>query len=243
MGHVASSFARFLKIVVLAAIPLVVMAVGAFVTLLVAVRGREVVTPDVVGMDRGRATRTLLANRLRAVYAGSRFSAKVGAGCVARQQPEAGTRTKADTRVRIWVSEGRMQVAVPSVNGLVWKEAESVLLQSGLQPGLVCRSSVAASTRDVVVQQYPAAGSTGMEVPYVNLLVNRPSPPTVFLMPDLGGLRASDASAFLARNGFRVKPFEYEASVSGTPGTVVSQSPQAGAPVSRVNSITLVVCR
>jgi beta-lactam-binding protein with PASTA domain len=82
-----------------------------------------------------------------------------------------------------------------------------------------------------------------VENPYVNLLINIPQTDIRYLMPSLQGLRAPDVTAMFERNGFLVRPLEYEAVFNQPEGLILSHYPEAGHPLSRTTPITLVVSR
>lgn len=231
------------KVVTLGAIPLVLMFLGAFVTMWLTIRGHEVMVPNVVGVERPQAEAALSRERLKAVVAGTRFSADFPKGQVLLQVPEAGTRVKVDKTIKLYLSEGKKQVTVPRLTGLTLKEAQIVLEQSGLRPGMISRAGVMDSSRETVLEQFPAAGATDLKTPYVNLLVNQPGAETAYVMPDLHGLNARDVAFFLEKNGFILRPMEYEPSFVSEPGTILSHYPQPGYPVTRNTPVTLVVSR
>jgi serine/threonine-protein kinase len=228
---------------VLAILPVVLLCVGAFLTMLFTLRGNEVIVPNVVGADKNQAAQILQRNRLQGVFAGSRFSEEFAAGQVVAQRPEAGSRVKRNKAVKLVVSEGRKQVVVPRLVGLTIKEAQVVLDQSGLKLGFVSRAHALPSPREAVAQQSPEAGATHIENPYVNLLLNIPQTDLRYLMPDLQGLRAPEVAALFERNGFLLRPFEYEAAFHQPQGVVLSHYPEAGHPLGRNTPITLVVSR
>jgi serine/threonine-protein kinase len=242
-----SRFKQFLlkitKLAILAALPLVLMLVGVFVTMLVTIRGREVVVPNLKGIEKEAAFGLLKRQRLNGVVVGTRFSADFPAGQVILQTPEGGSRVKTGKSVKLTLSEGRKQVEVPRLVGLTLKEAQAVLGQVGLRIGLISRAALLASPREQIVQQSPVAGERNIATPYVNFLVNAPSGEFSYVMPDLRGLDAHEVTAFLNRNGFLMRPAEHEVSFTQRAGLVLMHYPEPGYPFSRSSPVTLVVSR
>jgi beta-lactam-binding protein with PASTA domain len=92
----------------------------------------------------------------------------------------------------------------------------------------------------MVIAQWPPPRA---QAPRVSLLVNRGEAGLSYVMPDLIGLDASDASAVLRNNGFRVAVVS-EQPYPGVPrGTVIRQQPSAGFRIALGESISLEVSR
>lgn len=234
---------KIAKLVVLAVIPFVLMFLGAFLTMLITIRGNEVAVPNIVGIDQDQAVKILVRNELAGTVAGSRFSSEFGTGQVVMQLPEAGTRVKKHKAIKLIISEGRQQVVVPQLVGLTLKEAQIILSQSGLKLGLISRAEVLGSHREQIIQQFPPAGFKNLVTPHVNLLLNLGRGGTSYLMPELKGQRAQELSGFLTRNGFVVRPFEYEQDFVQPAGTVLAHYPEMGYSFNRATPIQFVVAR
>jgi len=243
MGKFKTIIFKIAKLIVLAAIPFVFLLLGAFITMLVAIRGNEVAVPNIVGIDRDQAVKILARNELGGAVGGSRFSSEFETGQVVMQFPEAGTRVKKHKTIKLIVSEGRQQVVVPRLVGLTLKEAQVILNQSGLKLGLISRAEILESHREQIIQQFPPAGFKNLVTPHVNLLLNLGRGGTSYLMPELKGLRAQEVSGFLTRNGFVVRPFEYEQDFVQPGGTVLACYPELGYPFNRSSPIQFVVAR
>lgn len=243
MSKWQSILLKITKIGVLVTAPLALMFLGTFITMLLAIRGREVTVPNVVGIEQPEAEKILKRAKLQAVISGSRFSADFPPGQVIMQIPEASSRVKARKKVKLLLSEGKRQVVVPQVTGLSIKEATMVLTQSGLRMGLISRAHVLDAPNEKIVQQFPPPGATGLQTPYVNLLINLPAEGATYLMPDLHGWRAAETIAFLEKAGFILRTPRYESSFTQPAGIILSHYPEAGLPLARNIPINLVVSR
>ncbi|HOB51551.1 MAG TPA: PASTA domain-containing protein [Acidobacteriota bacterium] len=243
MSRIKQFLLKITKASILTALPLALLFIGAFVTMLITIRGREVVVPNLAGIEKEVALDLLKKNRLGGMITGTRFSSDFPAGQVIQQMPEAGSRVKVGKQVKLVLSEGRKQVEVPRLVGLTLREAQAVLGQVGLRIGLISRAALLASPREQIVEQIPVAGERNIATPYVNLLVNVPSGDFNYVMPDFRGLEAHDVSSFLNRNGFLLRPTEHEVSFTQRPGLILMHYPEPGYPFSRSSPITLVVSR
>ncbi|MBN2431921.1 MAG: PASTA domain-containing protein [Acidobacteria bacterium] len=245
MKNVKPEVVRFTKFGIMILLPIVLAALGVYVGLWIGIRfGQEdVKVPEVTAKDVSDANAILETVGLIPEIRTYRFSADVPENHVIKQTPRAGDQVKSGRKVWLYISAGEKEVAVPRLIGLTEKEAEIVLRQSGLRPGLVSRANVLASAEDEVVQQYPPAGTTNPQSPYVNYLVNIPLESTRFVMPDLKGMSAEDISFFLKKEGFVLRPNEYESTFLRSPGLVITHYPRPGYPITRKSPITLVVSR
>lgn len=142
-------------------------------------------------------------------------------------------------------------VTVPNLSGRTVDEARRLLAAAGLELGRVAEGQ-GTGTAGTIMQQQPRAGSgvppksdvrvwlvPGQQVAVQPPVLNRPPPvtrppatqePRRVTVPRLVGRTAQDARVALAAAG--LQPGAVQAlNVSGTPGTVVRQSPQAGTAV------------
>jgi len=243
MKKVKPEVVRVTKYGIMILLPLVLAALGAYVGLWIGIRfGQEdVKVPEVTNKDMADARAILETVGLIPEIRTYRFSSDVPENHVIKQTPRAGDQVKSGRKVWLYISAGEKEVAVPRLIGLTEKEADIVLRQSGLRPGLISRANVLASSEDEVVQQYPPAGTTNPQSPYVNYLVNTPLESTSFVMPDLKGMLADDVAFFLKKEGFVLRPNEYETTFLQSPGLIITHYPRPGYPITRKSPVTLVV--
>jgi serine/threonine-protein kinase len=207
-----------------------------------ALRAREVRVPDLANRTANEAT--LLANDLGLtikVDESQRIDPKVAAGHVLAQEPAAGTPTRRQRSVKVWLSAGPRATKVPALTGETERTAQLRLSQDGLALTGVSEIRSPAYPFDVVVAQDPA-GNTGAAA-QVALLVNRAEAGGTFVMPDLIGVNGERAATLLRSHGFRV------ATVGSVPypgvgaGVVLRQSPQAGFQIAPGEPISIEVSR
>ena len=193
------------------------------------------VVPEVVGAPLGEA-RSLLADAGFTVRTEVVPSERPAAE-VLRQSPAADTRADRNSVVLVTVSAGPARITVPQVVGLDEHEAGRALREAGLRPQIRrVRSGEAAGT---VLRQRPDADTAVDPDTAVRLDVAQPAPPEPpsIEVPSVVGLAAADARARLRERGLRSTLTRV---VSSRPaGTVVAQSPGAGAELEKGESVEL----
>jgi serine/threonine-protein kinase len=206
----------------------------------IALKAREVQVPDLTNRTANEATAIAgdlgLSVRLDDVR---RSDPKIPAGRVIAQDPAAGTTSRQQRVVRVWLSTGPRSATAPALTGESERTAQLRLREDGLEAALAeVRSAAFAS--DVVIAQDPPPNTPGSKV---TLLVNRGEQADNYVMPDLIGVNGDRAAAFLRNQGFRV------AVVASTPypgvaaGIVLRQSPQAGFQIAPGEPISIEVSR
>jgi len=215
-----------------------VFAVGAA---RIALKAREVRIPDLRGRSVNDASAklddlglTLKVDEIR------RSDARVAAGHVAGQEPDAATAVRRGRSVKVWLSAGARVARVPNLTGETERTAQLRLQQDGL--GLASTAEIRSNDYppDTVVAQEPPPNASGTQV---SLLVNRSERGATYVMPDLIGLNGDRAADVMRNNGFRVAVVGRQ-SYPGVPaGVVLRQSPQAGFQVAPGEAISLEVSR
>jgi beta-lactam-binding protein with PASTA domain len=197
---------RFFNIVLGALAMLVVALLSAFITMRLAIHGREVKVPNLTGLtlaDAGKQTRSLglilhLENRF--------YSPNTPPGHVLAQSPAPGVTVRRQWAVRVTESLGAQQVAIPDVLGQSERTASINIRRLGLELGAVAHIA-APRTPGVVIAQTPAPNATGVDRPRVSLLLSEPEgaeSPDAFLMPSLAGLTLAGASARASAAGLHI---------------------------------------
>jgi serine/threonine-protein kinase len=215
--------------------------VCAAVAVQVAVRAREVTVPDVAGTSlpeaAARLNREQLSLRVDAVQ---RPSTEIPAGRILGQDPRAGTPSRRQRTVRVWVSAGPRIAYMPGMVGETERAARIRLSQEGLDATTVSEIRSDAFLADQVVAQEPPPGQPAAEV---RLLVSRGAESAGYVMPDLIGLGGEQAAAVLRQQGFRVSFVAQETAVGLPAGLIVRQTPAGGFQVHPGDAISLEVAR
>jgi beta-lactam-binding protein with PASTA domain len=225
---------RFFNIVLGALAMLVVALLSAFITMRLAIHGREVKVPNLTGLtlsEAGKQARSLglilhLENRF--------YSPNTPPGHVLAQSPAPGVTVRRQWTVRVTESLGAQQVAIPDVLGQSERTASINIRRLGLELGAVAHLA-APGEPGVVIAQTPAPNAAGVDRPRVSLLLSEPQEaesPQAFLMPSLTGLTLAGAAARAYAAGLRIVSAEdlntptpaTVATDASAPATVVSPS-------------------
>ena len=164
----------FFRLALLALILLAVAMVSALTAMRVAIHGREVAVPRLVGLAPEQAERTALENGLLIEIEQRFYSADVPVGRILTQWPQAGTKVRRGGRVRLTQSLGPQRMVIPNVVGQSLRAAELNLRRRGLEVGTVARMRVPGQAADQVIAQAPEANAASIAGPKVNLLVSAP---------------------------------------------------------------------
>jgi serine/threonine-protein kinase len=192
--------------------------------------------PDMVGQMADDA-------RSRAESAGLSYEEATGlyhhlpAGTVLAQEPLAGQMAPPASWVRVTLSLGPPQRAVPDVVGLDEDQARTVLGQAGFESELTYVD--AGADVGEVVGTRPAAG-TPLELPgSVRVLVSAGQ--RTVQVPDLVMHSLAEARVTLERLGLRLGRVDEDSASFSAPGTVIAQSPAAGREVNRASGVSVTV--
>jgi serine/threonine-protein kinase len=227
-----SGIALMIMILVVAGI------LSALTAMRFAIRGREVVTPDLVGKTQEEARQILgREGLLLKITPTKRFSADIPEGHVMDQIPSRGTRVKTNRSVKVLLSNGDPKYEVPNLMGSSLRTAQLALLQRHLTLGSV--SSAYMSETSAVADQWPKPGAIEGSEPTVNVLVSLGQPAQDFIMPDLIGRRADVVINAARKEGFRIAPPNLRKSPGIEPGIIVQQKPQAGYRIFQTETIAL----
>ncbi|MFZ3342881.1 MAG: PASTA domain-containing protein [Terriglobales bacterium] len=250
---------RFFRIVLLTLVLLTVALISALTAMRLAIHGREVTIPKVVGMSPIEAERTGAASGLQVVVEREFYSADVPEGRIINQMPPAGTKVRRGWSIRVARSLGPQRVAIPDVTGESERAAELNIRRRGLALGSIAEISLPAdspnsspnSPPDQVVSQSPPANATRVSAPKINLLVSTGTDPAIYVMPNLTGRPLGSATLALQDAGMRVgkvsvipaAPVAAESAEAAQPA-FPAPSPQPGASQpgsSQPNSASMIV--
>jgi len=160
-------------------------------------------------------------------------------GTVTGQAPAAGTVVVEGTAVRINVSKGPRPVTVPNVIGLPYDQAAAELQRAGFG---VTRVDVDSNqTRDSVVDQDPAGGTSSSRGTTVTLSVSRG--PSTTAVPDVTEQDVAVAQSTLEAAGFATDVVLEDTDDPTLDGIVLSQDPAGGSQAETGSTVTLFVGR
>jgi beta-lactam-binding protein with PASTA domain len=249
---------NFFQIASLVMLLIAVALLAAIATMHFAIHGAEVQVPALQGMTVADARSQTAGLGLNLDVDNRYYSSDVAAGHILTQSPAAGSVVRREWRVRVAESLGPQKVDVPDAVGKDERVAALTLRRVGLEVGVTAQLPWGKAAEGTVLAQDPPAHAQGISRPSVNLLVAAPDDEAAdgFVMPDLVGLPVVTAQALLARVGIQTQTPTYVPVAVGPvgngdatpkppvkPGSVIAQTPYAGARVFQNATVTLTVAQ
>ena len=236
----------FFRFALLALMLLVVALLSALTAMRLAIHGREVAVPDLVGKTPPEARKIAEQGGLQLAVERQYYSASVPAGNVLLQLPPPGTQVRRGWQIRVAESLGPQRVAIPNVIGQSERAAEINIERRGLNVGAIARLEFPDATPGEVVSQAPPWNASSVSAPKISLLVSEPSQPQSFVMPNLVGQPLGSVTLALQDAGLRLGAVTLQSGTAGSSARspasiIVSQNPAAGAKVMAGSAITFVV--
>jgi hypothetical protein len=211
---------------------------SAITAMRIAIHGREVTMPNLVGKNVSEASKMLLARGLMLRVA-DRIYSDQPINVVVRQTPPAGLLMKVSQQAHVVLSLGQRQLRIPVLEGNSLRASRIELLRQGLQVGEVSGVTMPNPPVDTIVIQNPKPGA-GAATPRVDVLISQGPREIVYVMPHLVGLNEIDAQHRLDVAQVRRK-VNYVSAPQWPHGAVIDQSPLAGARLPASATIELTV--
>lgn len=211
---------------------------SAITAMRIAIHGREVSMPNLVGKDVAEANRALRAKGL-ILRVADRVYSDVPINLVVRQTPPSGMLMKVSQQAHVVLSLGERQLEIPSLEGKTLRVSRIELLRGGLQIGEVSDVSLPDNASDTVLLQSPKPGR-GAATPRVDVLVSTGPRETSYVMPYLIGLNEVEVQRRLDQSKLHRK-MEYVAAPQWPHGAVIDQSPLAGTRIGATTEVQLTV--
>jgi eukaryotic-like serine/threonine-protein kinase len=206
-----------------------ILAAAAFLSAITAMRiaihGREVNMPNLVGKNVSEAN-GLLHSRGLVLRVADRVYSELPINVVVKQTPPPGMLMKVSQQAHVVLSLGQRQLQIPLLEGNSLRVSRIELLRAGLQVGEVSSVTTPDEPVDTVMLQTPRPGA-GAATPRVDVLVSAGTRDPAYVMPHLVGLNEADAQHRLDVAGLRRK-VNYVSAPQWPHGAVVDQTPLAG---------------
>jgi eukaryotic-like serine/threonine-protein kinase len=214
----------------LAAVLAVVLAAG-LVTWWIA-DGRYATVPQLNGMAASTATAELHNLGFTVAFAPGKHS-NLAKGEVISTDPATGARAPRGSMVRITESLGPVMIQVPSVTGMTLASAQAALRAAHLTPGPVRSVASSAIPVGIVISTTPVAGTSWPQPKPVAITVSAGPP-----LPEFVGQQLTAAQQVAQSGGYQLNPVP-DASSNQPAGTITSQSPAPGTPVTPHEVVTV----
>ena len=206
-----------------------ILAAAAFLSAITAMRiaihGREVNMPNLVGKNVSEAN-GLLHSRGLVLRVADRVYSELPINVVVKQTPPPGMLMKVSQQAHVVLSLGQRQLQIPLLEGNSLRVSRIELLRAGLQVGEVSSITTPDEPVDTVMLQTPRPGA-GAATPRVDVLVSAGTRDPAYVMPHLVGMNEADAQHRLDVAGLRRK-VNYVSAPQWPHGAVVDQTPLAG---------------
>jgi serine/threonine-protein kinase len=212
---------------------------SAITTIRIAIRSRQVQLPNLVGQKLASAQDQLRQRGIELKVA-DRIYDVLPAGTVVRQSPAAGTQVKVSQYAHVVVSLGAVKASIPPIEGASLRTARIALLQAKLQLGEVSSLYLNDTIEDTVLVQEPKSGAQASS-PRVDLLVAQGPRPPALVMPYFIGLNESETQRQLNSAGIHHVKSTPVPSPEWPAGTVIGQTPTAGARLAMDGQVELSV--
>ena len=211
---------------------------SAITAMRIAIHGREVSMPNLVGKGVTEASNDLRSRGL-ILRVADRVYSEQAINTVVRQTPSPGMLMKISQQAHVVLSLGQRALQIPSLEGTSLRVSRIELLRGGLQVGEVSTLSLADVPADTVVLQSPKPGA-GAATPRVDVLVSQGTREGAYVMPYLIGMNVADAVRRLEIVSIKRKLNTLSAP-QWPHGTVVDQTPTAGSriPLSATAELTV----
>jgi serine/threonine-protein kinase len=188
--------------------------------------GRYVTVPRVTGMTVSTARADLSGAGLQLVSGQARHSNTVAAGHIISTDPASGAQIGRGGKVTVIASLGPVLVTMPSVTGQPLTQAEQAIRQAGLKAAAPSYQTSASVPAGLVIATNPPAYQNWPAYKPVQLVVSKGQP-----LPNFVGQQIGDVEAQAAAGGYTINGVADTTSPEPA-GTVTSQQPAAGTPIS-----------
>lgn len=249
----AAPMRRIFRFVVLGLVLLLVGIVSMLTAMRLAIHGREVTVPPLVGLQSEQAQDDAGRAGLRLIVESRFFSSRFAPGTILGQSPRPGERVRRGWVIRVAESLGPRRAVVPNVVGESPRAAEMNISRRGLEVGTTSIVHIPGVPPDEIVAQDPTPSAEEAVSPKVNLLVSAPADEQAYVMPDLVGRHFADAAQSIAAAGLHVvvnNPAPAAETAAPPPGvaqydgaTIIHQSPAPGSKVTSGATIVVEVAR
>jgi serine/threonine-protein kinase len=224
--NMREQFERALRVTLLIFVLAAAGFLSAVTAIRIAIRGRVVAMPNLVGLSASAAQRALSTRGLQLRVA-DRVYSSLPVNSVVRQSPPPGEQVKVAQDAHVVLSLGPQTASVPPIEGVSMRAARIALLQAGLQLGEVSAIYMPGSEPDTVLRQSPPPGANAAS-PHVDLLVAAGDRPVSYVMPGVVGLQQPEAEHVLVAAGLHVTKVTRLSDTGSAKGTVVGQTPARG---------------
>jgi beta-lactam-binding protein with PASTA domain len=233
---------QFFRMLLLALVLMTVALISALTAMQLAIHGREVAIPKLVGMSPLEAERASATSGLLVVVEREFYSPDIPEGRIMTQMPPPGTKVRRGWSIRVAQSLGQQRVVIPDVTGGSERVAELNIRRRGLTLGSVAHVNLSDAAQDQVISQSPPPKASGVSAPKINLLISDGPEPAVYAMPNLTGQPLGSATLALQDAGMKIGKVSVLPPAPALPPSGEPQAaPVAPSAVSEPNAASMIV--
>ena len=230
------------KIIIIAAAAVAAVVLGvviAFATGLLG--GKEIEAPDFKNMTLEEAQLAAEEYDIKVKKGDEVVSEDVEKGRIVSQDPEAGSKIKTGSTIRVNISKGLGDGDVPDLTGKKQDELASYLEAAGFKMGSVT-TQASDEPEGTVLSQDPKPGSTAEKGTAINVVVSDGSKAKA-VVPYLVGKTLGDAQSALLNAGLSVGSISYDYSSTYAEGEVMWQQYDANAQLEKGTAVKIRVSK
>lgn len=231
-------FRIFLQALILVTVALM----ASLVTMRLAIHGREVAVPKVVGMSLRDAEKAAADLGLQVDVENRFYSSDIPEGRIVSQLPAPGTQVRRGWRLRVAQSLGPQRALVPDLVGESGRAAEMNARRRGLEVGATVVAHIPGLPPDQVVAQSPPPNAVGVATPKINLLVTAGAEEQSYIMPDFVGHHLAEASSAIEQAGLHLGDVT-DVEAPGGHSVILKQAPPPGQRVTPGTVVTFEISR
>lgn len=238
---------KLVRLLIVLAIILVIIVVGVFFginnyLMPSIVQANELLLPNVVGLNKDIAIKTIEDLKLTPIVVGPRYDARFKENEVIFQKPYAGTNVKENRRVYLHISGGEPIIKMPQLVGKTYRDASVNLERIGLFVKSIdeVRSELPMGT--VVEQEFPF--ETQVEKgDSIRLKISVGPRIGMVRVPNLIAKSEKEAIKILHRFSLKLGSKSYISSPTLLPNTIISQVPSQDNLLNIGDSVNVVISK
>jgi len=240
-GRLRRVAAALLKFGLVSVVFVVVVLASGYISMRLALIGRQIIVPDITGMTLAEAQDSLLKQELFFDKTAEKYDDRLEQGRVLAQDPPAGAKIKKYRKVKVVMSLGPRIFKIPDARGQSLGAARIEIQTEGLASGHVAYTYAPNADSDIVISQDPLPSGESLGEGGVSLLVSKGPREAVYVMPDLVGKPSEAVLRALRARGLKIGSVRRDRLYGAEQGTVARQYPESGYPVATGDIISLVV--
>ena len=225
---------------IIAVLIIVLGATGAFM-MFNSSSDKEATVPNVIGKSKDDAKKILESAGFKFIEAGEKKSDEKE-GTVLEMFPEANSKVKPNSEIRVIVSGGEDKIKVPDLSGMTISSAKDVLSSYGLELGNVSEEHNGSVNKGNIISQDPSPDTAVEKDTKVNVIISMGAKVVAFSVPNVTGKSVGEASSTLSNQGFQVKQVEVitqDLNLKDKSGMVFKQDPGSGYELKKGSTVSV----